>query len=158
MPTATKTPETDVDAPRVTQQYTSTCANLRLVKDQIRRKQIGEGKDFTYTDGSVVEFLNGNFETAEPKLVDWLDGHHGAGILFHKIGFGADGHTGDDSARLVSEIIGMAFSGDYQKIADVMLAERNSYSRPDVLAACERILTEAAVETASDPDAAPAGS
>jgi hypothetical protein len=144
MSTAT---DTAAEAPTLSQEYLSSCNNLRLRREPIRKKQLGEGTDFTTTDGDGVEFINGRLIASDPGLIEWLDNHPSNGTLFHKVGFGADGNTADNSAQLISEVVKLAFQGEYQRIADIMIAERNTYKRPDVIAACETVLNEVAGST-----------
>lgn len=137
---ATAAPE----APQATrtEEYISTCTELRLIMQPIRKKQIGEGTDFTFTGGARVEFRDGRFVTSDPAEIAWLDNHPSCGTLFHKVGYGADGNTADNSAQLIADVVDLAFAGEYQKIADILVAERGSYRRPDVLSACETVLNK----------------
>lgn len=138
----------------ISQDYVSKCENLRLVKDPIRKRQLGEGTDFITTNGELVQFRDGRFTATTQELIDWLDEHPSNGIHFHKIGFGSDGRTADDSAGIIKSVIELAFTGDYQKIADILVAERSTYARPDVIAACETVLNG----VGDTPPEAPAGS
>lgn len=143
----------------ISQEYISSCLNLVLRRGTsyggtpIRKIQLGEGNDFTVSQGDGVKFVDGRYVARNQDEVDWLDSHESAGILFHKVGFGADGQTADNSAELISDVIALAFRGDYQKISDILIAERNGHRRPDVIAACERTLNEL---TTPAPDAAEA--
>lgn len=133
----------DTEAPIRTEEYLSSCNNLTLVRTPVRKKQLGEGADFLTTDPDRIHFVNGRLIASDPELIEWLDNHESYGTLFHKVGFGADGNTADNSAQLIADVVKMAFEGRYQQIADVLIAERNTYSRPDVIAACETVLNEA---------------
>lgn len=137
--------------PIVSQDYVSGTHNLRLVVEPIRKKPIGEGSDFYTTPGKVIVFREGRYSTTDQEEIDWLDSHPSHGVLFHKVGFGEGGRTEDDSAAVVAAVVKMAFSGDYQKIADILIAERASYRRPDVIAACETVLNEVNSTPAEQP-------
>lgn len=147
--TAVAEPEKTV----ITQDYVSSCVGLRLVVDPVRRKPLGEGTDYIQTDGKTIVFREGRYTARTQEEIDWLDEHPSNGILFHKVGFGADGRTADNSAEVIQSVIKLAFEGEYQKIADVLIAERSSYSRPDVIAACETVLNEID-SLPADPDKA----
>lgn len=136
-----------LDAPPTSQDYVSTCNDLRLVVDPIRKQRLGEGTDFINTPGKVIKFVDGRYTARDADEMEWLDNHESHGILFHRIGMGADGQTSDNSAEVTSHIVKLAFAGDYKQIADILIAERNSYSRPSIIAACETVLNEA--ETAA---------
>lgn len=123
-----------------TEEYISTCNELRLIMAPIRKQQIGEGTDFTFTPGSRIEFRDGRYVTSDPAEIAWLDSHASYGTLFNKVGYGAEGKTADNSAQLIADVVDLAFSGEYQKIAEILVAERGSYRRPDVISACESVL------------------
>jgi hypothetical protein len=139
---ATAVADPQADTQTLSQDYVSSCTELRLIRDPKRKKPIGEGTDFYITDGSRVEFRNGRYTSRDPDEIEWLDNHPNHGVLFHKVGFGEGGRTADDSAGVIQAVIKYAFEGEYKKIADVLIAERSSYSRPDVIAACETVLNE----------------
>lgn len=125
-----------------TREYISVTNNLKLVRDPIRKKQLGEGADFTVTQGEHVQFLDGRYSSTDPDEIAWLDEHPQNGILFHQVGLGAEGNAADDSAAVIRAVIGLAFKGNYAQVADVLVKERNTYRRPDVIAACESALNE----------------
>lgn len=142
----TTTAEPTVEAPATEfvakQNYVSTAKELRLVVKPERRRQLGDTNDFVKIDGKVITFREGSYETDDPTEIEWLDNHPSNGTLFHKLGMGVDGNTSDNSANLIRDIVALAMRGDFQKIADILVAERASYKRPDVLTACETALHE----------------
>jgi len=141
------------EPPVITQDYVSSCHNLLLVRTPVRKRQLGEGSDFITTDPDRIQFLEGRYQATTQEDIDFLDEHPSNGVLFHKVGFGADGRTSDNSAEIIASVVKLAFTAEYQKIADILVAERGTYSRPDVIAACETVLNEvgsAATEQSGD--------
>jgi hypothetical protein len=125
-----------------TAEYVSATSNLKLVKSPIRKKPLGEGADFYMTEGESIQFLDGRFTTKDAALAEWLDAHSMNGVYFHKVGFGIDGQTADNSAELIRDIIALSFKGDFSAIADILVAERGGMRRPDIVSACESALHE----------------
>ncbi len=137
--------------------FVSTANELRLVKKPQRRRQVGETGDFEIVPGEDVKFLHGRFVTSDPQLVEWLEKHTSNGIYFHQMGFGAAGQVSDDTPQLVAEILELSLDGNVDRLADILLAERQTMSRPTVMKACEAAINkiDGGGEVPADPDAAP---
>lgn len=132
-----------LDAPPASQDYVSTCSDLRLVVEPIRKQRLGEGTDFITTPGKLIKFVDGRYTAKTPEEMAFLDDHPSHGVNFHRIGMGADGQTADNSAEVTSRVVKLAFAGEYKQIADILIAERNTFARPGIIAACETVLNEA---------------
>lgn len=121
--------------------FLSTCNELRLVKSPQRRKQIGDTGQSEVIGGEDVKFREGRFEARDAEIIAWLQAHDSNGIYFHEMGFGADGKVSDDTPQLMAEIVELAFDGNVDRLADILLAERQTMSRPTVMKACEAAIT-----------------
>ena len=131
----------EVETP-VTATFVSTDNELRLRRKPTRRKQIGETGDFEVIPGEGVQFRDGRLTSTDAAEIEWLRGHEQNGGFFHELGYGAEGRPADDETAVVKEIIRLAFAGQYDEIADLLLKERQTYSRPAVLASAETALEE----------------
>jgi hypothetical protein len=92
-----------------TAEYVSATSNLKLVKSPIRKKPLGEGADFYMTEGESIQFLDGRFTTKDPEASTGSTSTMN-GVYFHKVGFGIDGQTADNSAELIRDIIALSFT------------------------------------------------
>lgn len=119
--------------------FVSPTNDLRLVREPARRRMIGETGDYEMVPGASVQFRDGVLVTSDEAEVSWLRDHEQNGGIFHERG-NEPGRVGGDTADIHREIIKLAFAGSYDAIADILLKERSSLSRPDVLAACEQAL------------------
>lgn len=136
--------------------FLSTCNDLRIVRTQKYPTFGPHGERTGDSPGETLTFKHGRFVTSDPELVRFLQGHAGNGDTFHEMGMGANGQTNDDAPKIVGEIMELALKGEADRIADILLSERNSMSRPTVLAACESAITQIdGGDVPADPDAAP---
>lgn len=122
--------------------FVSPTNELRLVKTPTRRKPIGEGGDFINVPGESVTFREGQLVVSSPELLSWLRDHVEYGRLFHEQGAEPD-RPREDTSAIHGLIVELALDGKTDQIADILVAERSSYSRPDVIAACEKALNKA---------------
>lgn len=132
--------------------FVSKTSNLRLVKKPARRKPIGEHGDFINVPGEDVVFREGRYATSDPGEINFLVDHPNNGRLFHEIGAAPD-RPGENTAELHAEIQNAIFDADYDKVADILVRERTTLSRPDVIAACETALLRAGAAVPEKPSA-----
>lgn len=118
--------------------FHSPTDNLALVITPANRKMNDQGLWDTIP-GKKVQFRNGRFETADSAELGFLRNHPELGRLFHEHG-AERGRQSDSSSAMVAYIVELAIEGQADTIADILVAERNSFSRPEVLAACEKAL------------------
>lgn len=130
--------------------FVSPTNELRLVKKPTRRKPIGEGGDFINVPGESVTFREGQLVVSSPELLSWLRDHPEYGRLFHEQGAEPD-RPREDTSAVHSLIMELALEGKTNQIADILVAERSSYSRPDVIAACETALNKAGEQAPALP-------
>lgn len=119
--------------------FVSTCNELALVKEATRRRMVGDRGDYVTIPGSKITFVDGELVASDPELIEWLRSHEQYGALFHERGAEPDLPGGDVSAE-IELIIDLAFDNQYDKIADLLVRERSTLSRPAVIAACEKAL------------------
>jgi len=143
--TATET----TGAPTVT--FVSKTNNLRLVKKNARNQPIGESGDYRQIPGEDFQFYDGVLNVSDPDDLAWLRAHGELGKLFHERGAEADRPV-EDSSALHKELVELAYDGKFAEIADILTAERSTYSRPDVLAACEAFLTSGGSDVPAKPE------
>lgn len=129
---------TSTDTQSTTVTFHSPTDNLRLVVKAATRKMNDQGQWET-VPGVAIEFRNGRFTTTDSEQVAFLRQHKEAGRLFHELGAERDA-VRDDEAAMVAHILDLALEGQGEAIADILVTERNSYSRPAVLGACEKAL------------------
>lgn len=140
MSTAIENPTETVVSLRDPITYLSTCNDLRLVRRQQYPRFGPNGESIGVSQGETIKFVAGRFQTTDRDLADWLETHPSNGSLFHEMGFGAEGRTSDDTPTIVEEIVHLGFAGNRASIQDILLAERQTLSRPVVMRACEAAL------------------
>lgn len=121
--------------------FLSPTNNLRLVEKAARRKPLGEHGDFENIPGVTHEFTEGRLVVSDPETIEWLRDHEALGQLFYEVGNEPD-RPGESTAKIHQAIIDHAFNGEFDKIADILVQERTTLSRPDVIAACEAALNK----------------
>jgi hypothetical protein len=130
--------------------FQSEASNYRIVMEPMRRKQIGEGSEVEVVGGRAIQFYDGVHKTTDPEEIAFLRESDSNGQYFWEIGTDADRPT--DASGLIKEIIHKGREGDYDRIAEILVAERSGTSRPDVLAACAAVLEDAKQELPPKPE------
>lgn len=131
--------------------FVSPTNNLTLVREPARRKMVGDRGDYVNLPGHRVEFVDGELVSDDPGLIEWLRGHDQYGALFHERGNEPDLPGGDVTAD-VELVIDLAFDNKYEEIADLLVRERSTLSRPAVIAACEKALNRGGGEIPPKPE------
>lgn len=132
--------------------FHSEASNYRLVRDPMRRRQLGEANEFEVVPGTTYEFVDGVLRVTDSDDIEWLRNSDSYGRFFWEIG--GDGDRTQNSADLQKLIMQKALSGDFDGIADILVAERSALSRPEVIASCTAAL-EAADQGLPAPPATP---
>ncbi|MGE5152010.1 MAG: hypothetical protein ACM3II_17985, partial [Rhodospirillaceae bacterium] len=131
--------------------FISPCNNLRLVKTPARRRMVGEGGDFENVPGTDVQFAEGQLVVTDADIYAWLHDHPSNGQLFYELGAEPD-RPGENSADVHKKIMEAVYEGNYDVVADILVQERTTLSRPDVIAACEVALQKAGAQLPEAPE------
>lgn len=128
--------------------FLSNCLNYKLVVKPQRRKQVGETGEFFLEHGNYIEFRDGRLVVPADRqdMYDFLKNHPEFGRAFYEMGRDASGALLDDSGEVTQRIVQLTFAGDFDAIADILLAELNGKERPSIIKAAE-----AAIEGAPEP-------
>jgi hypothetical protein len=118
--------------------FHSPTDSLTLVRTPANRRMNDQGQWDTIP-GSRITFSSGRFETSDAGELSFLRGHDQLNRLFFEHGAEV-GRASDSAGAMVAYIVDLAIEGQAHTIADILVAERNAFSRPEVLAACEKAL------------------
>lgn len=115
--------------------FVSTSNNLALVRVPTRRTADLSTGVAVKADGEKIRFKDSRYTTSDPGEIEFLEEHKNKGYLFHELE-----QAPPDPAGTIDEIIEAAVDGDADKIASLLVTERHSHSRPEVLAAARKAL------------------
>lgn len=118
--------------------FQSKASNYRLVMVPQRRRQIGESNESEIVGGKAIQFYDGVYKTSDPEEIDFLRNYASNGTFYFEVG--SDNDHPDDAAGLLKEVIQKSAEGDFDRIAEILVAERHNLSRPAVITACEAAL------------------
>lgn len=118
--------------------FQSKASNYRVVMEPQRRRQIGETNESEIVGGRALQFYDGVFKTSDPEEIDFLRNYASNGVFYFEVG--SDNDRPDDAAGLLTEIIKKSQEGDFDRIAEILVAERHGTSRAAVITACEAAL------------------
>jgi hypothetical protein len=130
--------------------FVSPTNNLRIVFENARRKLVGENGDFVNLPGVYCQFVEGELVVSDPVELDKLRESDSYGKLFFELGQ-EPGRPGASTAELHKEILDLVFAGRYDTIADILVKERTTLSRPDVISSCEAAIANAGLQSPSKP-------
>lgn len=111
---------------------------LKLVIKQATRRMNDQGQWET-VPGTAIQFSAGRYVTSNASELEFLRGHKELNRLYFEHG-AERGRATDSAGAVVAHVLELALEGQAETIADILLRERNSHSRPEVLAACEKAL------------------
>jgi hypothetical protein len=131
--------------------FVSPVNNLCVVRENARRKPLGENGDFINTPGKRSQFIDGRLVVSDPEELQELRESDSYEKLFFELG-SEPGRAGASTAELHRRIMDLTFAGDYAAIADILVGERTNLSRPDVIASCEAAIANAGVAAPAKPD------
>lgn len=146
--TATAPETTDQTVSPVT--FHAEASNYRVVVEPQRNQRVGETNQTEVVGGKDIQFYDGVFVATTQEEIDFLRDYESNGTYYWEVGSPED--KPDDSAGLQRLIIEKALAGDQDAIADILVAERTSQSRPAVIAACEGALNSMGGELPQKPD------
>lgn len=135
----------------VTTTFVSPTNNLRIVRANARRKPVGENGDFINIPGVYSQFIDGQLVVSDPEELEQLRKSDSFGKLFFEFG-NEPSRPGASTADLHRKIMNLTFAGDYAAIADILVGERTTLSRPDVIAACEAAISNAGLAAPAKPE------
>lgn len=118
--------------------FHSKASNYRVIMEPQRRRQIGETNESEIVGGKAIQFYDGVYRTSDPEEIDFLRNYASNGVFYFEVG--SDNDRPDDAAGLLTEIIKKSQEGDFDRIAEILVAERHGTSRAAVITACEAAL------------------
>lgn len=129
--------------------FTSTADNYRVVKSPARRKPLGESGEYEVVKGKSFQFFDGELRVTDPDDIAWLREYPSYGMYYFEPEIAP---VPESSAGIQRVIMEKALAGDFDSIADILVAERTALSRPDVLASCEAAINAGGKELPAKPD------
>ncbi len=130
--------------------FQSEASNYRVVREPQRRVQIAETNEFEVRPGKTFEFYDGVLRVTDPDDIEWLRNYESYGQYFWEIGSEEDRSV--SAAELQKEIMECALAGNFDRVADILVAERTAESRPGIIAACVAALEAGDEEPPTLPD------
>lgn len=118
--------------------FHSEASNYRIVREPSRRKQIGEGSDFEIRDGKIYQFYDGVLRVTDSDDIEWLRDYESNGRYYFEVD--DPNRRATETAALQTEVMEKALEGDFDRIADILVAERHALSRPEIITACTAAL------------------
>lgn len=130
--------------------FQSEASNYRVVREPQRRVQIAETNEFEVRPGRTFEFYDGVLRVTDSDDIEWLRNYESYGKLYWEIGTEEDRSI--SAAELQKEIMEKALEGDFDRVADILVAERTGQSRPGIIAACVAALEAGEEDLPPAPD------